>query len=137
MYSQRLIAPEQGWTLFTRYKLCTNISTFSSDSFLSLTQIHRKTYILEYSDHTIDTLHRVTMCDIRGLTYARCTRNPKHVERGAYLYCPTAEARPIKTPCVPPSGKLRDLEITLDIQDTNLPGECPACAKRTPSNSSD
>ena len=77
------------------------------------------------------------MCDIQCKTYRACTRNPQHRVRGEYLQCNLARARPQKQPCTPPSGQLRNLPLTLDVQNMNLPGECPMCAKRSPSNSSD
>jgi len=77
------------------------------------------------------------MCGIACKTYAGCRRNPKHNIRTGYLRCQTAQARPNQQLCVPASGQQRDLPLTLDIQDTNVAGDCPVCEAETPPNSSD
>jgi hypothetical protein len=77
------------------------------------------------------------MCEIQVKTYARCRRNPQHDVRGDYLRCALALARPNQQLCLPASGQQRDLPLSLDVQDTNVAGECPVCNARTPSNSSD
>jgi hypothetical protein len=77
------------------------------------------------------------MCDIQVKTYASCRRTPQHNVRGDYLRCVAAHARPNQQLCIPASGQQRDLPLSLDVQDTNIAGECPVCNGRTPSNSSD
>ena len=77
------------------------------------------------------------MCDIQVKTYRSCRARPRHNVRADYHRCPAANARPNRNLCVPPSGQLRDLPLSLDAQDTNVDGECPYCAKRTPTNSSE
>ncbi len=78
-----------------------------------------------------------TMCDIRIKTYRECGRNPPHNVRGEYLRCAQALARPNQKPCVPLSGSMRDLPLSLDVHDTNIRGECPMCAGHSAPNSSD
>lgn len=76
------------------------------------------------------------MCDIRVKTFLRCVVVPKHQVRRGYNRCQASFARPSQQVCVPPSGQLRDLPLVLDVQDTEVEGECPHCAGRSPSNSS-
>ena len=71
---------------------------------------------------------------LQSSTYQACRRHPQHVVRGTYLRHAAALAGPNQEVCVPNSGKVRDLEIDLDVQDSNLPGECSVCAKRLPTN---
>jgi hypothetical protein len=86
-----------------------------------------------------DSLYIFTsdMCFIQITTYLNCRRNPQHEVRGDYLRCSTARARQGQTLCMPVTLQLRDLPLSLDVQDTNVGGRCPACDARTPSNSSD
>ena len=77
------------------------------------------------------------MCEIRVITYASCRRNPPHNIRAEYFRCAAAQARPNQQPCLPPSGRLRDLPLTLDVQDTNVNRDCSVCTERSPTNFSD
>lgn len=53
------------------------------------------------------------------------------------MRCNQAEARPGRAPCVPATGKLRDLPLAQDAADTLRAGACPKCKGLTPENSSD
>lgn len=90
-----------------------------------------------FLDYNLLESTQINMCDIQVTTYASCRRNPQHQVRGDYLRCAAARARPNQQLCMPASGQLRDLPLSLDAQDTNVQGECPICNARTPSNSSD
>lgn len=77
------------------------------------------------------------MCEIQATTYYNCETFPQHIIRGAYIRCSAAEGRPYQELCVPSSGQLRDLPLSLDQEDTDVDGECPVCAGQSPCNSSD
>jgi hypothetical protein len=77
------------------------------------------------------------MCSIQVTTYRNCRRNPQHQLRGNFLRCATAIARTGQQVCLPPTGQLRDLPLSLDVQDSDVDGRCPTCDARSPSNSSD
>lgn len=80
---------------------------------------------------------QINICEIQVTTYASCSCTPKHLVRGDYLQCTIARACSNQQVCVPTSGQLRDLPISLDVQDTNVAGECPICKGQTLSNSLD
>lgn len=52
-----------------------------------------------------------------------------------YQKCNAALARPHKALCVPPTGNIRDLPRVIDVQDDNLPGNCPVHGGQTPPSS--
>ena len=71
------------------------------------------------------------MCFKRMIQYAKCG----HFSHAEILKCAAACKRPNQTPCVPASGHQRDLPQTIDVQDRNQPGSCPACMVMTPPSS--
>lgn len=71
------------------------------------------------------------MCELLCRRFSGCGHQ--------YVYgiqrCDTSFRRPDKAYCIPPSGRLRDLDRVLDAQDDNQAGRCPACLGQTPPSS--
>ena len=73
----------------------------------------------------------VEMCEQRIRHFVGCNHDYAY----DYARCTTAFARPNQAVCVPASGYLRDLPRSLDVQDANTAGLCPACAGKSPPSS--
>ena len=113
-------------------RICLGLTSkfFAGMSSMVSTELNDLPYLLSHARPN-------KMCAIETKTYRNCRVTPQHRERGQYLRCADAEARPDRKLCVPPTGKLRDLPLSLDVQNINLPGDCPISTGDTPANSSD
>lgn len=52
-----------------------------------------------------------------------------------YQRCNIALQRPDRRPCLPPSGRMRDLDRVVDTEDDHMSGVCPVCKGETPPSS--
>lgn len=82
-----------------------------------------ETFIKTASPHQIIEI-RLKMCSIQMTTHNACRRNPQHQIKGDYLRCAVARARVDQRLCLPSSGLLRDLPLSVN---THVHGGCPAC----------
>lgn len=58
-----------------------------------------------------------------------------HAIAYGYQRCQAAFQRPGRHPCVPPSGRMRDLPRASDLQDRHVEGRCAVCKGETPPSS--
>lgn len=96
--------------------------------FLPKTQLPSTTFLLRTLPSALQ------MCEIRVLEWSAPPRGCGHQFSAGYNRCLATLSRPGQVTCAPPAG-MRELSRSLDIQDRDLSGKCPACRKITPPSS--